>query len=100
MEKLEQNGMVAVVISPDFGAGWSTENQDVAETLLMDKEIAEAVLKGDRRLAVEIAKRKTRETLFYCGISDACVQWIPKGTRFDVVQSEGNESIVFPRFTA
>ena len=51
MNKLEKDGKVAVMISPGFGAGWSTWNSEFRDTLLFDAEIAQAVIDGDKAKA-------------------------------------------------
>jgi hypothetical protein len=33
MEKVIKSGLVAVLISPDFGAGWSTWNSEIPEII-------------------------------------------------------------------
>lgn len=56
VKKLERDGMVAVLYSPDFGGGWvSWNNTEHAETLAFDAEIVQAVLDGDNDEAAVIA---------------------------------------------
>ena len=58
MNKLEKDGKVAVMISPGFGAGWSTWNSEFRDTLLFDAEIAQAVIDGDKAKAAQLAMEK------------------------------------------
>ena len=45
MRKLSENGKVAVLYSPEFGAGWYTWNQDHPE-ILFDPAMVKLVEKG------------------------------------------------------
>lgn len=92
MNKLERNGKVAVLISPGFGAGWSTWNREHRDTLLFDAEIAQAVVDGDKARAAQIAMQKCPD--FYAGgADDLQVQWLDKGTVFEVEEYDGSESL-------
>lgn len=59
-EKYIFNDKVAVLYSPEYGAGWYSWNTE-HPGLLFDKEIVQAVLDGNRKLAAEIAERKYPE---------------------------------------
>lgn len=93
-KRYDENGLVAVLISPGFGAGWSTwsHGQD-SEALLFDSRLVDAVL----------AKMPEDEFVEYCrslgydqymgGASDLEVVWLEQGTRFVVEEYDGSESI-------
>lgn len=92
MEKIERDGMVAVLVSHGFGAGWSTWNSEYRETLCMDSEIVQAVLDGDKAKAVKIAKQKCCD--FYDGgIEGLTVEWVKKGAEFEIYECDGSESL-------
>lgn len=92
MDKLEKDGKVAVMISPGFGAGWSTWNKEHRDTLLFDAEIAQAVLDGDKAKAARLALEKCPD--FYAGGADGLrIAWLDKGTVFDVEEYDGSESL-------
>lgn len=92
MEKIERDGMVAVLVSHGFGAGWSTCNSEYRETLCMDAEIVQAVLDGDKAKAVKIAKQKCCD--FYDGgIDGLTVEWVKKGAAFEIDEYDGSESL-------
>jgi len=59
--KLEKDGMIAIVYSPGYGAGWSTWDYVDPELLCTDSEIAQAVLDGDTDKAEQIAKSKVKD---------------------------------------
>lgn len=92
MEKVEKDGKVAVLVSRGFGSGWSSWVSEHAETLCMDAEIVQAVLDGDTAKAVEIAHAKCGE--FYDGGSNGLeVEWVPKGTVFEIEEYDGSETL-------
>ena len=92
MEKIENDGKVAVLVSPGFGAGWSTWNSEHRETLCMDAEIVQAVLDKDIEKAVEIAKQKCGD-FYEGGACDLTVEWVKKGQAFEVEEYDGSESV-------
>ena len=92
MDKLIRDGQVAVLYSPEHGAGWSTWNTDCAEQLMFDPSIVEWLEQG------ELDKILTYMTLRYPdvyigGIDDLTIKWIPVGTKFRVVEYDGAEYI-------
>lgn len=89
-EKLERGNQVAVLYSPGFGAGWYSWNDD--EGLLFDREIVEAVLADDRKKAVKIAERKYPGGYFGGG-ENLAVAWVDKGSRFEIDEYDGRESV-------
>lgn len=92
MEKLIKDGAVAVLISPDFGAGWSTWNEEHEEGLLFDRDIVEAVLDGNKDEAKRIAADKYPGA-YLGGAAGLEVVWIEQGTTFTVEEYDGSESI-------
>ena len=92
MQKFERDGMVAVLISPGFGAGWSTWNRDHEATLCMDAEIVRAVLDGNKERASEIALKKC-PGICTLGADDLMVKWVPCGSAFEVREYDGSESL-------
>ena len=91
MNKLIRNGQVAVIYSPEFGAGWSTWNPR-HPGILFDPAIVEFVeKKQDEELQVYV-------TLKYPGINDGgimglTIEWIPAGALFRVNEYDGAETI-------
>jgi hypothetical protein len=83
--------MVAVIYSPGAGAGWYTRNSE-HRGLLFDKDIAEAVLAGDREKAAEVAERKYPGG-YWGGAQDLEVAWVAEGSRFEVTEYAGSESV-------
>lgn len=92
MNKIEKDGMIAVLYSPGYGAGWSTWNSYCKETLCMDSEIVQAVIDGDINKAIEVALKKCPD-IYTGGAEDLVVEWVKKGDMFEISEYDGNESI-------
>ena len=94
MNKLVKNGMVAVIISPGYGAGWLTWNGTHDYTdMLFDPGLADLILNNatkDKLLSYATLKWPDASLL---GIDKLTVEWIPQGTAFRINEYDGNESI-------
>ena len=91
-KKLIRDGLVAVLISPGFGAGWSTWAEDKeVEGMLFDSRLIEALEKSPDELL-----RKAGELYpdSYKSVKDVEIQWLPIGTIFWVEEYDGSERIV------
>jgi hypothetical protein len=91
MNKLVDNGKVAVLYSPGFGAGWSTWNRGVPE-IIFDPAIVKFVENE------QMAELNTYVTLKYPGLytggmDNLAVAWLPVGTEFQIEEYDGAESI-------
>lgn len=92
VDKVIRDGKVAVLISPGFGAGWSTwSHTDDAEAMLYCPAIVAAIETG---ASVEVAARKVFPDAYLGGLDDIVVQWLPVGTVFYVREYDGSESLV------
>jgi len=100
--QVEQDGKIAVLYSPSFGAGWSTwNNYDFAFLLMTHREIVEAVRQEKGTTAIrEIAQRLVREATgnpeeYVCclGADILTIEWIDKGSQFEVQEHDGSETI-------
>ena len=90
-EKLVKDGMVAVLYSPGFGAGWYSWNTE-HEGLIFDKELVNLVVAGKTGAAVTLAKRKYPE-IYDGGGGNLKVHWVPQGSRFEINEYDGSESV-------
>ena len=91
IDKLIDNGKVAVLYSPGFGAGWYTWNNGLPE-LIFDPTIVKFVE------TEQWAEMETYVTLKYPGIymggmKELAVAWLPVGTEFRIGEYDGAESI-------
>jgi hypothetical protein len=91
IDKLIDNGKVAVLYSPGFGAGWYTWNNGLPE-LIFDPTIVKFVE------TKQWAEMETYVTLKYPGLytggmKELAVAWLPVGTEFRIGEYDGAESI-------
>lgn len=86
---------LAVLISPGWGAGWSSWNsQDIA----WDKRIVEKWMneKPDEDTMQTFIESLGYRSPYMGGYEDLKLVWIPRGTLFCIHEYDGNESIETP----
>lgn len=106
-EKYIKDGKVAILVSPGFGAGWSTwEGKELA----YDKRVVEFWLehKDDKEFMKDLdsyndnankkaAKKQFKEwgyeDVFFGGFKDIVLKWLPIGTSFYISEYDGSESL-------
>jgi hypothetical protein len=93
MNKLIRDGKVAVLISPDYGAGWYTWNTEYPECLY-DPEIVKIVLNEAKGNICEIANNKFGEGFTAYDSDQLVVVWVPVGSRFRINEFDGSESLI------
>lgn len=96
-EKVCKDGKVAILISPGYGAGWSTwcHDDDQAEMLLFDARFVNAALDGITDID-DISKSTFGDDHSYTGgWRDIKVVWIDLGSLFKVSEYDGYESVEF-----
>ncbi len=92
--KTIRDGHVAVIISPGYGAGWSTWNADYAEQLAFDSRIVQAVENQLPDIDPLMAKIFGPDAKIYTGgWKQAEIIWLPSGTQFIIQEYDGSESI-------
>lgn len=100
-DRVIRDGRVAVLISPDYGAGWSTwSRSDYGNTLLFEPYIVDILLNQDYT-----KKEKIERITVYCnlkypehyvgGLDDLEVVWVEQGTWFKITEYDGAERIEF-----
>ena len=90
-EKLVEDGKVAVVISPGFGAGWYTWNREYPE-IVFDPSIVKLVEKGKFDELTTYMTLKYPD-MYLGGLDDLEVKWLPIGTKFRINEYDGSESV-------
>jgi len=93
MEKYVKAGRVAVLYSPDFGAGWYTWNKENPD-MIFDPTMVHYVLEEKFAEAKAYAILKWPEA--YIGtVEDLRVEWVLEGAEFRITEYDGNESVEF-----
>jgi hypothetical protein len=91
--RFDDQGLVAVLISRGFGAGWSTWAHDhEREGLLFDSRLVDYVLQTSSEGLAEYAE-SLGYTSYTGGAQEVRVEWLEPGTRFMVDDYDGSESI-------
>ena len=89
--KVIEDGRVAVLISPGFGAGWSTwAEHDIHERVLFDPFVVEWVRNGKQG---PVPVDHYNEYFYDGGAEDLVIKWLPVGTKFIVREYDGHEFI-------
>lgn len=83
------DGMVAVVVSRDFGAGWSTWGEAIDPC---NPKVAIGVLLGE--LSGVVAGESEYPDEYHGGLRTTEIEWLPRGTKFRISEFDGAESIV------
>ena len=93
MNKLVRDGKVAVLYSPDYGAGWSTwAGTDIREAVMFDPAMVELVEK-EKWEELQVYVKLKYPDMFAGGLRDLQIEWMPEGTQFIINDYDGNESI-------
>jgi hypothetical protein len=92
MNKVYEGEFTKVLISPGFGAGWSTWNYEIPE-LLFDPVIVSMVEDGTSFETIEAYCNAKYPTGYFGGVADLEVRLIKTGTEFIVHEYDGSESI-------
>ena len=97
MRKIEQDGKVAVLYSPEFGAGWWSWNREHTQ-LLYEPLVVEWVLAGkpNNHMATAVFDyiQQQYEYVYTGGMQNLEVMWLPIGTRFRINEYDGHERVV------
>ena len=93
MQKKIDNGLVAVLYSPGFGAGWYTWH-NVAE-LLFDPKVVDMVLDNTSDATIELYCKTVYGDHYYAGSCDLEVEWIPQGVEFVIDEYDGAETVIY-----
>lgn len=93
MEKYyNKNGDVGVLISHDFGAGWSTWN---TSEIAIDKRIIEEFLKNvSSQEMCNYIQKIGYDRPYMEGYSSLELEFIPRGVRFKIYEYDGYEFIM------
>ena len=102
MNKVIRDGKVAVIVSPGFGAGWSSwawekmahdGEEAYRDFMLFDSTLVTMVEREDSVEAIESYVTAIYPHIYCGGASDLTIQWLPVGTAFRIHEYDGNESV-------
>ncbi len=92
MEKVIKDGLVAVLISPGFGAGWYSWHYEI--DLLFLPEIVKLVEENKQEeITQELLQDLGYPDVYMGGAKTLTIVWIPVGEKFIVNEYDGAESI-------
>lgn len=92
----EDDGHVAVLFTSGTGSGWSSWNDDdLAEWMIMDRELVEMALKGSPESEVKayISKAHTGRAVHTAGWDKISIRFLPPGTPFAIGEYDGEENV-------
>jgi len=92
MKMFKKDGKTAVLVSPGFGAGFSTWN---TPEMAVDFDLIEAFLKDDMSRFEYILNEKYNEndSLYFTGVENLRVEWVDEGKKFRIEEYDGSESV-------
>lgn len=91
MLKKIENGLVAVLYSPGFGAGWYSWHN--VRELLFDPKVVGMVESNTTSETIELYCKEVYGDNYYGGASDLEVVWIPQGYEFIIDDYDGAETV-------
>lgn len=88
----ENKTAIAVLVSPGWGAGWSTWNN---KEMAYDKRIVEAFLENiDSYEIEELCKEWSYDSCYAGGWNDIRLEWVPVGKRYYITENDGHEHLI------
>ena len=97
MNKVIRDGKVAVIVSPGFGAGWSTWSyrgeEDYRDFMLFDPTLVDMIERSESAETIETYVTFVHPGTYCGGADDLTIQWLPVGTAFRIHEYDGSESV-------
>lgn len=94
VKKVVRDGKVAVLVSPGYGAGWSTWGGDAAAKMYCPELVAAVEANEPHEALKAIAARLfPTATEYDGGLRQLRVEWVPVGTRFHIHEYDGSETL-------
>jgi hypothetical protein len=91
MNRVIRNGQVAVLITPNFGAGWSTW-MDKPE-ILFDPEIVAMVENEQHERIIPYCKQTYGQDGYYGAAWSLTIEWVDLGAEFIIEEYDGRETV-------
>lgn len=97
MDKVERDGRVAVLVSPGYGAGWSTWADDPEAAVFAPDVVAWVERGKPDDGSVDAFAEKYGYT---GGLPSVEIEWVAKGERFTIDEYDGSEglTIIEPQY--
>lgn len=92
VEKIERDGKVAVLVSHGFGAGWSTWASTNEKVMVFCPRLVLAVLGESDEDVLEVAEELFPNE-YLGGLRGIAVEWVEKGSRFEITEYDGSETL-------
>lgn len=94
VQKYTKDGMVAVLYSPEYGAGWSTGASGDTDFLVFDQGLVTLAMAKAPETDVETYLRALgMEPPYMGGWANIEVKWLSEGTEFIIDEYDGFETI-------
>lgn len=95
MNKVIENGQVAVLVSVPHGAGWYSWHE--VQELLFDPVVVDMVRREvDYHEIIDYCD-KTYPKNYYAGAAGLKIFWVPLGTKFKIDEYDGSETLVLEK---
>lgn len=93
-DRIVRDGMVAVLVSPGYGAGWSTWGLAAdRERMLFCPRLVRALESGAPEADLAIIAREEFPEAYLAGIRQVVVEWVREGKPIRVVEYDGAEHV-------
>ena len=93
--KVVRDGKVAVLVSPGFGAGWYSWNEEQGPECLFNPGIVALLEQGVPAELVQASAESRWPEGYWGGARDLKVEWVPVGKAFRVIEYDGSEYLEF-----
>lgn len=94
MNKVIRDGKVAVLYSPGYGAGWSTWiAYEYGDEVLFDPGLVSLIESKSEYEKLEAYATLKWPNAYLGGLEQLTIMYIPQGTKFRVVEYDGNEIV-------
>lgn len=94
-----EEGKVAVLYSPGFGAGWWTWNTEYEEMIydpsIVSILLSEGTSKEDKLKEISLHCALKYPDAYLGGMNDLTIAWLTPGTLFQIEEYDGSESLSF-----
>ena len=94
----DEKGDIEILISPGYGAGWSTWNENYSINLAVDKKIID-YFKTHKYSSIHDLRSFMQsigydERVYYGGWNNIKIMTVPKNCKFRIEEYDGSESLI------